>query len=89
MRVKIMAEMLSEAQKKADRQRADPFYQQDGQRPSTSGTQRRSASSSSSHSAAPSRSGPPPPVITKRRRSVVSRRKKRVERWAGSNSSHR
>ena len=66
MRVKIMAEMLSEAQKKADRERADPFYQSDGQRPSTSGTQRRSASSSSSRPAAPSRSGPPPPRSSRR-----------------------
>ena len=89
MRVKIMAEMLSEAQKKADRERADPFYQSDGQRPSTSGTQRRSASSSSSRPAAPSRSGPPPPGHHEETTIGRFEEEKGVERRAGSNSSHR
>ena len=89
MRVKIMAELLSEAQRKADRQRTDPFHQPDGQRPSTSGTQRRSASSSSSRSAAPSRSGPPPPGHHEETTIGRFEEEKGVERKAGSKSSHR
>ena len=56
-KVAQMAQLLSDAQKDADRVRAE-FAQSDGQMPSTSGTQRHSASSS--NHAPPSGRNPPP-----------------------------
>ena len=56
-KVAQMAKLLSDAQKEADRVRAE-FSQPDGQTPSTSGTQRHSASSS--NRAPPSGRNPPP-----------------------------